>query len=154
MCTDDIQPYQYRAPEVILGVPWGRKVDIWSVGVMIWNTFEDKNMFKATGGPENKRSNLYHLSHMVSLLGPPPVDFLNQSKTDTPWQYLDKEGNWIGATDLPRDSFEESEENLEDEDKMRFLQFVGKMVRWKPEERSSAKELLDDPWLNDISPVT
>jgi serine/threonine protein kinase len=33
--TDDIQPYQYRAPEVILGVPWGQKVDIWSVGVMV-----------------------------------------------------------------------------------------------------------------------
>ena len=35
MYTDDIQPYQYRAPEVILDVPWGQKVDIWSVGVMV-----------------------------------------------------------------------------------------------------------------------
>lgn len=33
--TDDIQPYQYRAPEVILDVPWGDKVDVWSVGVMV-----------------------------------------------------------------------------------------------------------------------
>lgn len=33
--TDDVQPYQYRAPEVILDVPWGQKVDIWSVGVMV-----------------------------------------------------------------------------------------------------------------------
>jgi serine/threonine-protein kinase SRPK3 len=31
----DIQPYQYRAPEVIFDMPWDNKVDIWSVGVMV-----------------------------------------------------------------------------------------------------------------------
>ncbi|KAG8813887.1 hypothetical protein FRC18_002238 [Serendipita sp. 400] len=31
----DIQPYQYRAPEVIFDIPWDEKVDIWSVGVMV-----------------------------------------------------------------------------------------------------------------------
>jgi serine/threonine-protein kinase SRPK3 len=32
--TDDIQPYPYRAPEVILKIPWSYGVDIWNVGVM------------------------------------------------------------------------------------------------------------------------
>ena len=31
----DIQPYQYRAPEVIFEIPWDEKVDIWNVGVMV-----------------------------------------------------------------------------------------------------------------------
>lgn len=31
----DIQPRQYRAPEVILGVPWTYSVDIWKVGCMV-----------------------------------------------------------------------------------------------------------------------
>ena len=35
MYTDVIQPYQYRAPEVVLGAPWDEKVDIWTVGVMV-----------------------------------------------------------------------------------------------------------------------
>ena len=43
---------------------------------------------------------------------------------------------------------------MEGEDKVRFLQFVRKMVRWKPEERSSARELLDHQWLNDTSTVS
>lgn len=34
----DIQPYQYRAPEVIFEIPWDEKVDIWSVGVMVCST--------------------------------------------------------------------------------------------------------------------
>lgn len=30
-----IQPNIYRAPEVILGVPWTYSVDIWNVGCMV-----------------------------------------------------------------------------------------------------------------------
>lgn len=33
--SDDIQPYAYRAPEVILDIPWSFEVDIWNVGVMV-----------------------------------------------------------------------------------------------------------------------
>lgn len=28
-----------------------------------------------------------------------------------------------------------------------FLDFVQKMLKWQPEKRSTAKELLQDPWL-------
>ena len=31
----DIQPDLYRAPEVILEMPWGYPVDVWNVGVMV-----------------------------------------------------------------------------------------------------------------------
>lgn len=33
--TDDVQPYIYRAPEVILDMPWSYEIDIWNVGVMV-----------------------------------------------------------------------------------------------------------------------
>jgi serine/threonine protein kinase len=42
---------------------------------------------------------------------------------------------------------EDSEEYLEGENKKMFMQFVRKMLRWDPEERQSARELLTDPWL-------
>lgn len=29
-------PLQYRAPEIILGMPWGHSVDMWSVGLLVW----------------------------------------------------------------------------------------------------------------------
>lgn len=31
----DIMPLVYRAPEVILGMKWSSKVDVWSIGVMV-----------------------------------------------------------------------------------------------------------------------
>ncbi|KAL4797683.1 kinase-like domain-containing protein [Aspergillus venezuelensis] len=43
--TEDIQPNHYRAPEVILGVPWSYEVDIWNVGCMIWDIFQGKSLF-------------------------------------------------------------------------------------------------------------
>jgi hypothetical protein len=33
--VEDIQPNIYRAPEVILQVPWTYSVDIWNVGCMV-----------------------------------------------------------------------------------------------------------------------
>ena len=32
---DDIQPLEYRAPEVLLEVPFSYSVDIWNAGVMV-----------------------------------------------------------------------------------------------------------------------
>ena len=37
--------------------------------------------------------------------------------------------------------------SLEGEDKRLFLNFVRKMLQWLPEDRKTAKELLEDPWL-------
>ena len=54
-----------------------------------------------------------------------------------------------GGVDIPPISLEGSEENLEGRNKELFLHFMRSMLRWVPEERKSARELLDDPWLNE-----
>ncbi|KAH8745741.1 kinase-like protein [Hyaloscypha finlandica] len=51
---------QYRAPEVILNMKWGNAVDMWSVGLL--------------------QNDAHHLAMMTALLGPPPPEFLNESK--------------------------------------------------------------------------
>ena len=39
----DIQPDPYRAPEVILEIPWSYSADIWNVGVMVRNLLRVAN---------------------------------------------------------------------------------------------------------------
>ncbi|KAI0330395.1 kinase-like protein [Cubamyces sp. BRFM 1775] len=143
--TGLIQPIPYRAPEVILGMPWDEKVDIWSLGTVIWDMLQGMHLFKTAAGPDSR----HHIAHMVSLLGLPPVKFLKRSETGEPWKYFDTQGHWTGATTLPNDNLEVLlDHRLEGENKAHFLSFVRKMLKWIPEERHSARELLEDPWLN------
>jgi hypothetical protein len=59
-------------------------------------------------------------------------------------------GGWIADIPIPKNSFERSEENLKGENKEEFVQFMKVMLQWKPEDRKTAAQLLDDPWLKDI----
>ena len=48
-------------------------------------------------------------------------------------------------------SLGKSIESLWGEDKRLFLQLAKRMLRWLPEERATAEELLQEPWLRDAS---
>ena len=58
-------------------------------------------------------------------------------------------GGWKGAggTVVPQLSLEESVSALDGENKKQFLDFVRSMLRWLPEKRTRASELLDNPWM-------
>lgn len=44
--SEDIMPNAYRAPEVILKMNWGYKVDIWSVAMLVsWSFLSSSNYF-------------------------------------------------------------------------------------------------------------
>ncbi|KAF2279504.1 putative CDK4/6 [Westerdykella ornata] len=142
---DDIQPFEYRAPEVIFAVPWSCKVDIWNVGVLTWDLFEGKNLFR-TKGPDGEDSTPLHVAQMIALLGPPPTELLQRSPRIS--EFFDAEGKWKGLATIPQTSLEDLEENLHGEEKTRFLIFVRKMLQWNAEDRPSARELLEDPWFD------
>ncbi|KAI9817056.1 MAG: hypothetical protein M1832_004774 [Thelocarpon impressellum] len=74
---------------------------------------------------------------MVAYLGKPPSEFLRLSERE-----------WRGDPPLPPLSLEGSEEMLVGANKEAFLSFMRSMLTWLPEERKTAKELLEDPWLN------
>lgn len=176
-----IQPTLYRAPEVILGMKWTSKVDIWNLGVLvcksglhfenisssaysqIWELFENYYMFEDRG-PDGQYSEADLLGHMVALLGPPPSQFLKRS--DKCLKYWDESGmshqetrsriilmldadNWRGLGEIPDVSpLNEAELYLKGQNKDMFMHFVRKMVAWDPNDRQTARELLNDPWLS------
>ncbi|PYI05498.1 kinase-like protein [Aspergillus sclerotiicarbonarius CBS 121057] len=157
-----IQPDIYRAPEVVLGMRWTEKVDIWNVGVLIWDLFEDHHLFDSRG-PDGVHSDAHLLAEMVAVLGSPPVGFLRKApRSQMYWDSLGRypllnggfgirliqeTGQWKAAVEIPENSLEDSEEYLEGENKVMFLRFMRKMLCWDPEERQSARELLTDCWL-------
>lgn len=140
----EVMPDLYRAPEIVLGIPWKEKIDIWSTGLMIWDLFEGKRLFTERL-PSREESEAAHLARMVALLGPPPLDLVKRGSKS--WRYFDENGNFIAKTQIPKGSLEDEEENLSGEDQRLFLEFLRKMLQWRPQDRKSASELLQDRWL-------
>lgn len=58
-------------------------------------------------------------------------------------------GAWIAQADaaVPSTSLESLEQRLSGTEQESFLRFLRSMLKWLPEERRSARQLLGDPWL-------
>ncbi|KAE8160440.1 kinase-like domain-containing protein [Aspergillus tamarii] len=143
---EDVQPDIYRAPEVILEVPWSYSIDIWNVGCMIWNIFEGCSLFTGHDPKFQTYRSRAHLAEMISLLGHPPPSLLARGKQSQ--RFFSDSGEFREAA-LLQDltPLEQRETTLEGEDKERFLRMMRRMLQWEPEKRSSAKELAEDEWI-------
>ncbi|CAK1360313.1 unnamed protein product [Cercospora beticola] len=81
-----VQALPYRAPEVMLGASWDSKIDIWSLGVLIWELVLGERLF-------GEKSQETSLELMLRYLGPPPDEFLQRcSRRD---EYFDSNGEWL-----------------------------------------------------------
>jgi len=68
-----IQSRYYRAPEVMLDLPYDAKIDVFSVGAMVFELIVGNPLFAGT----NELEQLYRLTE---LLGPPPPAFIRDSR--------------------------------------------------------------------------
>ncbi|KAG6007508.1 hypothetical protein E4U21_005977 [Claviceps maximensis] len=141
--SGDVMPGVYRAPEIIMGMEWDSKIDIWSVGCMIWDLFEGGRLFHAV--KDGALNDELHLAEMVSLMGPPPVRFLERCRNYQ--RYWDTKGNWIASTPIPDQSFGSRESQLQGKDKELLLNLVRKILCWLPEDRPSAQDLFEDEFI-------
>ncbi|RAL08200.1 CMGC/CLK protein kinase, partial [Aspergillus homomorphus CBS 101889] len=141
--TGDIMPGIYRAPEIILGMEWDNEVDIWSVGAMAWDLLQDEHL--VCGKRHGVLCNEQHLAELVSLMGPPPPEFIKRS--DKCHRYFDEQGNWKGSIPIPHQRLEMRVQHFRGDDKRLFSNFLRRIFRWLPEERPTAEELARDEFL-------
>ena len=120
----EVMPDVYRAPEIVLKVPWNEKIDIWNVGVLVcvtlshglvqpgtydlqvWDLLEGKHLFPSDTA-DRDASAAQHLARMISLLGPPPKELIERDRLS--WKFFNEDGTspsgrwlWMGATDSCR----------------------------------------------------
>ncbi|KAI1934066.1 hypothetical protein LOZ66_006159 [Ophidiomyces ophidiicola] len=141
---EDIMPDVYRAPEIVLKMPWDNKVDIWNMGMVCWDLVSNTTLFSARNS-ERLLDDSIHLAEMIAIMGPPPKQFLKQSKIGRVW--WDEHGEWRGPAPIPTHSLEDLAAKIKGEDKEGFLRFLRRILKWLPEERPRANEILYDPWL-------
>lgn len=148
--TEWIQPQMLRAPEVTLGAEWNSKVDIWNVGLVIWELAEGSLVFDGTWTATSPYTAKAHLAQMESVLGSMPPSLLARSKNRH--RFFDDEGKLLTPSTFPLFPLERICQNpeLSVSEKELFLDFIRSMVKLEPEERLSARELLGAQWLKSI----
>ncbi|KAI1932876.1 hypothetical protein LOZ65_000483 [Ophidiomyces ophidiicola] len=77
--SDWWMPDLYRAPEVLLKLPWSFPVDLWSIGVMTLELLEGRNLFDPIDYSNQQYILPLALAQYISYLGPPPLGMIQKS---------------------------------------------------------------------------
>ncbi|KAN0074302.1 Protein kinase-like domain containing protein [Elaphomyces granulatus] len=146
--SEIIQPVLLRAPEVLLGAPWGPGVDIWNLGAVLFEVLEAGRL---CNGEEEvtdfKYSVKNHLAQMEALFGYFPGYLLACSYPPLIYQCFDKHGQ-IGHP--IQGKLESRLRSLCGDDKAKFISMFRSMMTIDPACRKSAHDLLiTEPWLRD-----
>ncbi|EZF27719.1 CMGC/SRPK protein kinase [Trichophyton rubrum D6] len=165
-----IQPDYYRTPEVILGCGWDEKADIWNFGVLLWNILGGKELFQQVHAPDGLYDAKSHLAEMIALLGAPPTALIARSKAvsgniwpqhvtsktgklcNNPQEFFGgpffgSEGEFYHNELVPSRKLESTVPFLEERERDAFLSFASQMLSWNPDQRKTARELIDHPFL-------
>ncbi|WPB00079.1 uncharacterized protein RHO25_004698 [Cercospora beticola] len=112
----------------------------------LWDLLEGNDLFPVVARDTDAYDESSHLAHITALLGPKPDHFPLGRRTAL---FYDADGCFKHQPLVPSNfAFETSISCMQGEDKKMFIDFVKRMIKWLPEERSPARELLQDPWLH------
>ncbi|XP_076325984.1 dual specificity tyrosine-phosphorylation-regulated kinase 4-like isoform X2 [Tachypleus tridentatus] len=138
-----IQSRFYRAPEVILGVPYGPAIDMWSLGCILAELYTGFPLFPG----ENEAD---QLACIMEIIGPPPVEVLEVASRRR--LFFDSKGNPRNTTNSKGKKRRPGTKTLplvlgcyEEQ----FVNFLARCLNWNPEFRITPEEALNHKWIAD-----
>ncbi|KXZ45785.1 hypothetical protein GPECTOR_50g578 [Gonium pectorale] len=153
--TTDVQTRQYRCPEVILGAKYSTPADIWSMACVIFELVTGDLLFDPRSGDKWDRDE-DHLALFIELLGRMPrkpilmLGFQVYEKGKHAREYFNRNGELRHIKKLrfwPLDRVLVEKYKLSEDEAAGLASFLLPMLRFVPEERATAAELLNHPWL-------
>lgn len=142
--TSYVQSRSYRAPEVILGLVYDQKIDIWSLGCVLAELFTGEVLFK-----NDSEQSL--LERIIGAIGVIPAELLQENRdliiqfTQNPSFALDPmTGDGVLSPQHPPLP---SLESLLQTSDAEFLDFLRALLQIHPAQRLTADEALQHPWL-------
>ncbi|CAL8067961.1 unnamed protein product [Calicophoron daubneyi] len=136
-----IQSRFYRAPEIILGVPYGPPIDMWSFGCILPELYTGRPLFP--GENENEQ-----LACMMEGIGAPPNSLLDRASRRK--VFFDSKGcprhltNSRGQKRLPGGrTLDEMVKTMD----TKFIDLINRCLSWNPEERLTPEGALNHEWM-------
>ena len=105
-------PDTYRAPEVLMGVPWGFQVDVWSIGLMVsiqpvlrsyrallkmhqaLELIQGSSLFAPIDRTHKQYVLPLALAQHISVLGPPPLWMIQETTNPDIAAFFDEQGKY------------------------------------------------------------
>ncbi|TDH14593.1 hypothetical protein EPR50_G00044000 [Perca flavescens] len=145
--TEDIQTCQYRSVEVLIGADYDTPADIWSTACMAFELATGDYLFDPQSGATFSREE-DHIAHIIELLGSLPSQFALSGRNSK--RYFNRKGQLRHISKLkPWSLFEILLDKYEwrREEAVQFSSFLLTMLELVPEERATAAQCLQHPWL-------
>ncbi|KAM6582456.1 hypothetical protein CsatB_009458 [Cannabis sativa] len=141
-----VQSRSYRAPEVILGLPYNNKIDLWSLGCILAELCSGEVLFPNDGV-------VMILARMIGMLGPIDLEMLEMGRESNKYfseefdlYYINEETDQLEYI-IPEESSLEHHLRVTDSG---LMDFIRSLLEINPERRPTAKEALQHPWLSHI----
>lgn len=139
-----VQSRSYRAPEVLLGLPYDKKIDIWSLGCILAELCTGNVLFQ-------NDSPATLLARVIGIIG--PIDQAMLAKGRDTYKYFTKNHMLYERNQetsrleylIPKKSSLRHRLPMGDQG---FIDFVGHLLEINPKKRPSASEALKHPWLS------
>lgn len=147
--TSSIQTREYRAPEVLLGAPWGCSADIWSTACLIFELITGDLLFEPDEGHSYSKDD-DHIAQILELLGELPSYLLNEGRyTRTFFNSRGQLRNISKLKHWPLKSVLTEKYNFSPEEAQEIKDFLLPMLHLDPRKRADAGGMVNHPWLND-----
>ncbi|OMJ94086.1 hypothetical protein SteCoe_2861 [Stentor coeruleus] len=136
-----IQSRFYRAPEILLGVPYTNTIDMWSLGCILAELYTATPLF-----PANNEVEL--MTMILEINDVPSLDLLSRSlrkkfffdRENRPRLTMDSRGRIV------RPNTKKLDEVLKCTD-AKFVEFIQKCLEWDPKKRMTPEEALRHDWI-------
>jgi serine/threonine protein kinase len=135
-----VQSRNYKAPEVLLKLPYTYKIDVWSLGCTFYELLTGEMLFDPEGS-SSYSTDCNHIYWMVEVLGQFPKHMTKASNTTEKFFYSNgkfkipiEEENWSLEKSLEADKTTITDESL---------QLLKDMLRYDPHERISFIDIID-----------
>ena len=141
-----IQSRFYRAPEVILHLPYGRPMDAWSFGTILAEMQLGAPLFCG----ENEKDQLLC---MMEVMGVPPQKMIDKVPPSRRREFFDENGSPklipSGKGRVRKPGSTTLKQVLGTSDDL-FVDFVAGFLRWDPNERFTPQDGMNHPWIADL----
>eukprot|EP01026_Neomeris_dumetosa_P021743 TRINITY_DN1893_c0_g1_i2.p1 TRINITY_DN1893_c0_g1~~TRINITY_DN1893_c0_g1_i2.p1 ORF type:complete len:418 (-),score=22.01 TRINITY_DN1893_c0_g1_i2:791-2044(-) len=148
------QTPMYRSPEALLGYPVSSSMDMWSVGCIVYELVTGEPLFRISSKLKNESLDQQLLMQIIRLLGYPPKKFATggfHSKN-----YFNKNGKLVDPKPYLRHGFSSLKSLFNDKfphlfkhslEHEAFIDFVSQCIKWNPQQRITADQALQHPWI-------